>query len=608
MTQTVLIQAFPADPATGAPVPVRLAGGGSRAYSQFGFGDWRAGVATLPRFTAEVGFDANGWNGNAIPQVAGTRFNSADQQLTADLAGLYWKDARITITTGDDDTGAYGTAFVGSVGSVSIESGVLSFALGDLSVDLNKPLLSATFAGTGGLEGPVDISGRVKRRSWGRVFSVEGFILDKANNIYEFGDPAFPLAGFVRIKDKGREGPSVVLDWQGSIAATFAALQVAVAPAGGGVVAPSIACAKWWTDASGPLTADLFGEVGAAYVETVPQIVERVAATIANPVPVDEVVGFTAQRPEFAGVHVDSSSETVAQVLDRLCLGVSLIWIMSPTGSIRFRQWRWAVAGTPKTWKPGEAVASTWQNLVAINSRWQSLVTVQVFRSIGQITRREVFTPIKSRKLGYQRNYRIHTDAEISAAIQATDVLYPDGDTVAAYKPATPGADNTATSATGLVVAGALNPDGTVKDGKVGTGAISQSAVQKTRVSITNADQRVKQNTIATLATISFTKDEDDSLLKVTFSGMFWSDDDLQFNCSIMIDNAVSYPTGQQSNIFDGSASGAKSTISPFTYIQLAAGLHTIAFNVENVENDNIDLIVKAGSALEVIEIKQGGQ
>lgn len=604
MTQTVLIQAYPADPATGGAVPVRLAGGGSRAFSQLGFGDWRAGVATLPRFTAEIGYDANGWNGNAIPQVAGTRFNSADQQLTADLAGLYWRDARITITTGDDETGVYATAFVGSVGSVAIEGGVLSFALADLSVDLNKPLLLDTFAGTGGLEGPVDIAGRVKRRSWGRVFNVEGMILDKANNIYEFGDPARQIAGFVRIKDKGREGPFVVLDWQGSIAATFAALQVAVAPDGGGVVAPSISCAKWWTVAVGPLTADLFGEVGAAYVETVPAMVERVAGTIANPVPVAQVADFATLRPEPAGVHVDSSSETVAQVLDRLCLGVSLLWLMSATGSIQFRQWRWTSTGSARAWTPGEAIATAWQPATAIASRWSPLVVSPVFRSIGDINRREVFAPVKSRKLGYQRNYRIHTDAEISAAIQADDVFYPDGDTVAAFKPATAGADNTAASETGQIVADALNPDGTVKAGKVGTDSISQSAVQQTKVQILTSDQGIAQGAIATVASVTLNKDEDDSLLKVTFSGMFWSGDDLQFNCSVLVDGVMSYSCGQQNIVLV--ASGAKATLSPFVYLTLPAGRHTIGFNVANVEDDNVVLTVKAGSALEVLEIKQG--
>ena len=87
-------------------------------------------------------------------------------------------------------------------------------------------------------------------------------LIDAANSIYEFGDPAFGFSAWSALRDKGREGTFTTLAWQGSIAATLAALQAAVAERGGGVVAPSIACAKWWTQPSGPLTADFIGSAG----------------------------------------------------------------------------------------------------------------------------------------------------------------------------------------------------------------------------------------------------------------------------------------------------------------------------------------------------------
>jgi hypothetical protein len=60
-------------------------------------------------------------------------------------------------------------------------------------------------------------------------------------------------------------------------------------------------------------------------------------------------------------------------------------------------------------------------------------------------------------------------------------------------------------------------------------------------------------------------------------------------------------------NLFDNRNSNAKSTITPFVYLTgLSAGQHTISFNVQNVEEDNISLTVKAGSTLEILELKQG--
>ncbi|MGE9115712.1 hypothetical protein, partial [Escherichia coli] len=90
--------------------------------------------------------------------------------------------------------------------------------------------------------------GKIKERVWGRVWNKAGAPIDKANNIYAFADPTRPILAFDTVRDKGAPAASLVtLAWQGTAAATFAALQAAVAPRGGGVVCPSIACVKWWT-------------------------------------------------------------------------------------------------------------------------------------------------------------------------------------------------------------------------------------------------------------------------------------------------------------------------------------------------------------------------
>ncbi len=133
------------------------------------------------------------------------------------------------------------------------------------------------------------------------------------------------------------------------------------------------------------------------------------------------------------------------------------------------------------------------------------------------------------------------------------------------------------------------------------------AAVQQTKFDPVAGDITIARGTIATVASVTFTKDEAASMVKVTFFGMFWSTDDLQFNCSVVVDGSVSYPAGQQDNIFDNRNSNAKSTITPFVYLTgLSAGQHTISFNVQNVEEDNISLTVKAGSTLEILELKQG--
>lgn len=444
MGTVVLLQALPMNPANGQTVAVRLAGGGGRPYVGYlGLDDWRSGLDGLPRFTTELGFDQSGWTGGAIPQTAVIGFRGADKALLSTLSNLFWKGARVVISSGDDSFGApaaWVTEMTGTVAELASSGGAIRLTISDLSGDLAKPIVPDTFAGTGGVEGADDATGRVKRRSWGRVFNVEGKLIDKANNVYEFGDPARPLQAFDMLKDKGRAGDMTVLASQGSIAATFAALQAAACPSGGGVVAPSIAMAKWWTVPSGPLTADLRGETLGGYIETPNGITSRIIATRST---INPVLVVNASRTYPAGLHADDAGETVASALDRLLLPCSLVWSLSPAGQITVGEWTWT--GSVET-----------------------LVSQEVERET-------VFSPLLTRKLGFQKNQREQNDAEISSALLlAADATYADGTPIEVLKPAQAGADQTSMNTAAAIIAqgpGATAPGTAIFNSNVTIGA-----------------------------------------------------------------------------------------------------------------------------------------
>lgn len=426
MTTVVLVQALPRIASTGEAVAVRLAGGGSRPYDQLGFSDWRSGVATLPRFTSALGFDQMGFTGGALPQTGGVRFFPSDRALLTYLSNLNWIGARIVIVTGDDEaaTPIYAQTFVGEVADMKSARGAITLTLSDLSGDLDKPVCSDTFAGTGGLEGGDDATGRIKRRTWGYAFNIEGKLLDKANSIYEFGDPAQQLSAFPMVKDKGREaGAYVDVAWQGTAAATLTKLIATTVPGGGCARAPSIACVKWWTTPAGPLTADVQGEIGTGYVSTAPEIAARVVGLFSTQITVGNTAEALTWQSAVAGVHVDESSETVGNMLDRLLLPVSTAWLLGGDGVLSFRRIYWGAAVDTVT-------ADT-------------------------IEREATFQPLKTRRVGFQRNHRLHSDAEISAALLlATDATYADGTPIEILKPATTNA--TAGAPIGTTVGGTI--------------------------------------------------------------------------------------------------------------------------------------------------------
>lgn len=401
MARVVLVEAFPWDPATGAPKAVRLAGGGRWHYTHKGYVDWLAGVVATPKVTTEIGFAQGGFTGGAIPQAAAIGFSPSRRGTRAALARLMWSGAPVVVSVGDDQLAEpiWIIALAGTVAGYSIANGSFTFTMSDMAGKLARPFVAASFAGTGGIEGPVEATGRVKRRSLGQVFNVELRIVDAANGIYEASDPAFPLREFVAVKDRGRAGPMIVVGWAGSTAATFDALKAATAPEGGAAVAPSIACVKWWTiqPAPSPLTADIRGEIGTGYVETVPAIAARIIEAVAGPA-VADLAWLVALRPDAAGIHIDSASETAAEILDRLLLGASLTWNVDPAGFTRL---------TP----------------IAFANPVARL-------RVHAVEREAAFAPVTRVEVGYRRNHRQHGDAEISAAVRSDTIVMPDGATV----------------------------------------------------------------------------------------------------------------------------------------------------------------------------------
>ncbi|WP_454279937.1 hypothetical protein [Sphingomonas sp. Marseille-Q8236] len=702
----VLVEARPRSAGDGAAVTVRLAGcGGSYPYF-YDNAHWKAGIAGLPRTIASLDFDGEQLGGGGVPQAMELGWSPATRAALADVAALYWADAPITVRIGPEGDALPPIAASGLVLDGAVEGGSLRIALSDAAAELKKPLLNERFLGTGGIEGPVELENIIKSRSWGRCFNVPGQLIERANNIWCFGDPRRAWQRFVQVRDRGVAATEVLLlAWQGTPEATFAALKGAAAPEGGCVVCPSIACVKWWSEPAGDLKADIEGETAGGYVETAPEIVARlVAVRSAIPIAAGAVAEARAWRPAPYGSRVDNESTTAADAISEVLGDVSLSWLLIG-GAIRFRRWEWT--------------AST-----------------RVARS-HRVSRRSTVKPVATRKLGYRRNWSPMARGDLAAIVLATDVAYEDGTPVEALKPAQPGADKTADHpeafvqwtgrpaadvvadlnqnilnvAAEMVVNGtwragtdqilfvdgkpirqvieqialtqeglslfvtqlqevnantgtarfmfAANANGDIvgiqgtAGGKIsglsfvagryqfvdpnGGNAINAlvydeddvwrlrkvevteikadtvitkhlvtSSISQTRVAPVSGNISIARNASANVASVSMTKQEPDSVMKVTFFGMFQSDDDIQMTCTVEVDGATSYPAGRINNVFDSTQSKAESTLTPFVYIyDLPAGDHTFVFKVVNQEVDNIALIVKMGSAMEVLEQKR---
>ena len=408
----ILVEARPRSAADGAAVLTRLAGlGGTYPYFYDG-AHWRAGIAGLPRTIASLDFDGEQVGGGGVPQAMELRWSPAGRALLADVAALYWTDAPITVRIGPEGEALPPIATAGLVLDGAVEGGALRIVLSDSAAELKKPLLTDRFAGTGGIEGPVELENIIKSRSWGRCFNVPGQLIERASNIWCFGDPRRAWRSFVQVRDRGVAATAVLeLPWQGSAEATFAALKGAAAPEGGCIVCPSIACVKWWTQAGGDLKADIEGETAGGYAETAPEIAARLVAIRSTiPIAAGALSEAVAWRPAAYGWRADNETVTAADAISEVLGDVSLSWLLIG-GEICFRRWEWT--------------AST-----------------RVARS-HRVTRRSTIKPVGTRKLGYRRNWSPMARGDLAAIVLAQDVTYEDGTSAEAWKPAQPGADKT---------------------------------------------------------------------------------------------------------------------------------------------------------------------
>lgn len=398
-SKVILIDASPRRANDGVAEAVRLAGGGGQFPYYYNGQHYRAGVVQLPTIVTAITFDGGDFGAGGVPQAAELQWAASRKADLAAIANYFWIDAPITVRIGDENS--VGTlpavTITGKVLSATVDGGVVKLQLSDPAADLKKPLLTSRFGGTGGVDGPVEWDGRIKPRVWGRVWNLEGERIDPANNVYCFADPARPIQSFDALRDKGAPAAAInVLAWQGSVAATFTALQAAVAPQGGGVACPSIACVKWWTQPAGALTADLKGEIGAGYVETTAQIVQRLVQAGPNtPFAAGTIAAAQAARPAPVGWVAQDDNTGTASMIEELLGNSSLLWLLNASGEIAIREWAW-----------GAGVAS----------------------GVSQsVKRTSMFAPVGTRKLGYKRNETQMARGDLAGLVLADDVVGTDG-------------------------------------------------------------------------------------------------------------------------------------------------------------------------------------
>ncbi len=145
-----------------------------------------------------------------------------------------------------------------------------------------------------------------------------------------------------------------------------------------------------------------------------------------------------------------------------------------------------------------------------------------------------------------------------------------------------------------------------LKVGSVNYDAMTMGAAQKAAFYTLPGNVVVARESTVQVASITFVKEDEDSILEVQMFANMKSVDDLQFDTTILCDDMVMQQS-QVNIVLDNQSSAGQMPITPFAFITgIAAGTRTISFKVYNREEDNANLTVQSGSTLKVVELRKG--
>lgn len=390
--RVILVEMWPRRPADGVAVPLRVIGGAAERADHFGV-QWLPALSRMPRIVTRLGFDGRAFGAGAISTV-GDIVIALGSAAVAPFAGYLWARAVVTIKTGPADgaDGDFATLWTGRAADVSIAGKQMVVRLADPAEDLRRPVLAERFAGTGDLEGPAELKGRVKPRAWGPCENIPAILIDPAFEIYLL---VAGQASIDAVKDGG------VAFGVGPAAADLAALRAVAVPAGtvASVSGPQATLIRPWTRPTFTMTADVTASALTKPAEIAQAIV---ASRSAVPFAAGAVAAYDAAQPGPIGTYIDDE-RTLVDELDRIFAGLGSWWKLNTVGEIEVGQFEFG------------ASATSFQ------------------REVAEVARQSVLMPTRQRLVGYRRNFRPLSDAEIAGALKSFN-WRGDFDPVAVYE------------------------------------------------------------------------------------------------------------------------------------------------------------------------------
>lgn len=315
--------------------------------------------------------------GDLEPNVRRFNWSAAPVKLYAGTLGQAWPWTQFAELVVDSFTA------VGNTVSLRLKVNEEPFAAN---------VLTATYAGTGGVEGPVDLKGKPKPFLLGRCSNVEPVLIDAVNNVYQVHGYG-TIEAVSKLYERGSEFPAVTGDH-----ANYTALVAATIANGAWATCKASGLIRLGAPAYGVITADVDGDKPDGIWRRKPgEIMLRLLSNAGVSSGLIETAAFTgldaalASLPNLGrmGIYL-TDQESVLDVVSRIAAPCNAQCGVSLLGKIFVVR-------------------------VAVGSPTMTLDAQQ--RQLPRVTsstEQSTSPPYSFMEMGYDRSWRVHTEDEIA--------------------------------------------------------------------------------------------------------------------------------------------------------------------------------------------------
>lgn len=266
----VLATIAPLDPATGSRVTLRASSADRREMLALNSVRWVPAIIRRPSISDDL-FDGN-FTGAINDGGATIDFAMFGLKRQDALAATYrYAGAVVTIYEGDiGDAWPWTTIFTGIVDSFTNDAERLSLRLKVNTAPFGVPVLTATYAGTGGKEGGADLKFKVKPWCFGAASNIEPVLIDVTNNVYQvsaYGPINAVTACYERAASFGTSYGNYT---------TYALLVAASIPPGRWATCLAEGMIRLGAPAAGLITADVEGDKPSTFLRKTGEIINRI--------------------------------------------------------------------------------------------------------------------------------------------------------------------------------------------------------------------------------------------------------------------------------------------------------------------------------------------